>query len=89
MMKEHPHFVLNNDPACANCGGSGGGNFSLACKDFGGRFNHSFSACVFNVVVVLVVKCRSACAQQSHSLGQNKSTVAQQAEMTVVKCLTV
>ena len=58
----------------------------LACEDFGRVFDHSFPACAFCVCVLFFFfKWRLAHAHKFHSLWQDQSTVAQQAEMTVAK----
>ena len=55
---------------------------SQACKEFGEKFDNSFPASTFFVVL----KWKSACAYQFHFSGQNQSTVAQRAETIVAKC---
>ena len=47
---------------------------------FGRRFN------VHSMPVPFFLKSRSVCAPQFHVLGQDQSTVAEQAEVTVHKC---
>ena len=50
----------------------------LACEDFGERFDNSFPACNFFRNQFMHTN--------STFVGQEQSTVAQQAEMTVVYC---
>ena len=58
------------------------GGFFVACEDLGRMFNHSFPACTF---LFLFLKWGLARTHWFHSLGQDQSTVAQRAEMTVAK----
>ena len=59
--------------------------FSLSCEDFGRMFDHSFLAYAF-FFFFFFIKWRLARAHLFHSLGQDRSTVAQQAETTVAEC---
>ena len=71
---------LSIDPKCG-----GGSGFFLVCEDFGRMFDNSFPACAF-FFLFFFCKCRLAHTHLFHSLGQDQSTVAQQAETTVTKC---
>ena len=62
---------------------AGGGGLFLACEDFGRMFDSSFPACTF---FWLLFKVEISSHTQFHSLDQDQSTVAQQAETTVTKC---
>ena len=62
---------------------AGGGGLFLACEDFGRMFDSSFPACTF---FLLLFKVEISSHTQFHSLDQDQSTVAQQAETTVTKC---
>ena len=59
------------------------GGFFLISEDLGRMFDNSFSPTLF---CLFVLKWRLACACYFHSLSQDQSTVAQQAEMSVTKC---
>ena len=67
----------------------GDGSF-LACEDFGRMFDHSFLGCAFFFLYFFFffffLKLRLARAHYFHSLSQDQSTVAQQAETTVAEC---
>ena len=69
----------------------GDGSF-LACEDFGRMFDHSFLGCAFSFFLsfflffLFFLKLRLARAHYFHSLSQDQSTVAQQAETTVAEC---
>ena len=65
--------TLENDPGIL-----------LACEEFGRRLDRSYPACV--CVFFFFLKWRLARAHQFYSLGQDQSTVAQQAETIVVDC---
>ena len=52
--------------------------FFLACKEFGGRFDHSFPACAF-----FFLSGDHLANANSIFLGQYQSTAAQRAETTV------
>ena len=58
------------------------GGFGPTCQDFGGRFEDSFPA-----LLLFYLKWRSVHTYQFHFLGQDQSTVALWAKMTVAKCL--
>ena len=51
-----------------------------------GRLDDSFPACAISCFNLLLFKWRSARAYQFHSLGQDQSTVAEEAETTVAYC---
>ena len=57
--------------------------FSSCARIFGRMFNNSFTACAFFFLFFL--KWRLACTHLFHSLGQDQSTVAQRAELTVTE----
>ena len=57
----------------------------LACKNFGRMFDHSFPACTF-FFWVGVGGWSLACTHKVHSLCQDQSTMAQQADATEAKC---
>ena len=58
-----------------------GGDFFLACTNFGRMFDKSFPTCTF------FLKWRLGFAHGFHSSGQDQSTVAQRAEMSVVSII--
>ena len=60
-----------------------GGGFFLTCKDFGGGFDDSFPTCP----LMFLSGDQLAHTNSTFFLGQDQSTMAQQAEMTVAKCL--
>ena len=64
-----------------------GGGFFLACQDFGRMFDNSFPHLYFflffKVEISSCKKWRLAQANWFHSLGQDQSTVVQQAERTI------
>ena len=62
---------------------STGGDFFLACEEFWRMFDNSLPACAF---LLFFLKWRLTRAHYFHSLGQDQSTVAQQAETTVTEC---
>ena len=74
------HFGQGLSDTARRPGLLGGGGFSTLREDFGGSFDDSFPACAF-----FFLKWKSVRTPQFHFLGEDQSTVAQRAEMTVAE----